>query len=388
MSAAAAQAEARRVALVAAVLVFTGMAVLWLSAFHGNMLGFFRIGDYRPPAPGLAGQSAVVFPQQAGYDGQYYLAVALDPALRQPATLASLDHPSYRCRRIFFPLLGYALGLGQARLIPWVLLFINATAAVGLVWLVARWLQIGGRSGWGGLLVLSLLGIWEVLALTTTDLLSSTLFMATLYALRQKRPAIAAVALALAALTREVMLLYWVVILGALLAARQWRSLCWLIWAGGPATAWNYYVLRYLPAGEGGNVVQVLFGAPAIGWMEKISRLAAGGMNGKNVFEILVFLSFIAVLPALLWNLWRLRAARVFWPALAVALLLGTMFLCAKFFLLDYYLDYSRVFQDLFLLLLLSLGFSAAVRWTAWAVLGLAGLSTAAFLLHYAFGAI
>ena len=273
-------------------------------------------------------------------------------------------------------------------MIPWALLLINVAAAVSLVWLVARWLQIGGRSGWGGLLVLSLLGIWEVLALTTTDLLSSTLFIAALYVLRQERPVIAAIALALAALTREVMLLYWVVMLVALLAAQQWRSLRWLVWAGGPAAAWNYYVLRYLPAGEGGNVVQVLFGAPVIGWLGKISQLTAGGMNGKTVFEILVFVSFIAVLLALFWNLWRLRSTRVFWPATAVALLLGAMFLCAKFFLLDYYLDYSRVFQDLFLLLLLSLGFSAVSRWPAWAVLSVASLSSAAFFLHYAFGAI
>jgi hypothetical protein len=265
---------------------------------------------------------------------------------------------------------------------------LNIVAAIMLVWLVARWWQIGGGSGWGGLLVLSILGIWEVLALTTTDLMSTTLFVAALYALRIERPTFAAFALALAALTREVMLLYWLAMVGGLVVSRQWRSLKWLVWAGLPAIAWNFYVLRHIPAGAGGNVVQILFGLPGVGWLEKGQEILAGGLTGKNLFELMVFLSFLAVLGALLGNLWRLRAVRAVWPTAAVALLLATMFLCAKFFLLNYYLDYSRVFQDLFVLLVLSLGFTAARRYPAYAVLGLAGLSSVAFLLHYTLGVI
>lgn len=384
----AAHAEARRVAGVAAALVITGLVILWLAAFHGNVLGFYRIGDYRPAAPALAGQAAVVFPHQAGYDGQYYLALALDPLLHKPGTLAALDYPRYRCRRMFVPILGHVLGLGQPALIPYVLPLINAGALVWLVWLIARWLQAGGRSGWGGLLALSVLGVWEVLALTTTDLVSSVLFIAALYMLRQERPAVAMCALALAALTREVMLLYWIMLLGALLIARHWRSLGWLVWAGWPAVAWNYYVLRHMPLGAGGHVVQILFGAPGTGWGDKIQQLIAGGLTGRNLYESLVFLSFLAALTVLLWNIWRLRAQREIWPAAAIALLLGAMFLCAKFFLLNYYLDYSRVFQDLFLLLVLSLGFSAAARPSTYVVLSVAGISAAIFLLHYTCGAV
>lgn len=379
---------ARRVALVAVVVMLAVMAGILFGAFRGNCTGFFRIGDYRPRPPALADHDVFVFPNQAGYDGQYYLALALDPALRNPGTLQTLDHPQYRCRRILFPLLGRALGLGQPGLIPYAMPLLNIVAAIVLVWLVARWLQIGGGSGWSGLLVLSILGIWEVLALTTTDLMSTTLFVAALYALRIERPVLAALALALAALTREVMLLYWLAMLGGLVVSRQWRSLRWLVWAGLPAIAWNFYVLRHIPAGAGGNVVQILFGLPGVGWLEKGQEVVAGGLTGKNLFELMVFLSFLAVLGALLGNIWRLRAVRAVWPAAAVALLLAAMFLCAKFFLLNYYLDYSRVFQDLFVLLVLSLGFAAARRYPAYAVLGLAGISSVAFLLHYTLGVI
>ncbi len=376
---------ARRAACAAAALVAAVMLLFLLGPFHGNITGFFRIGDVRPPAPGLAGH-AFVFPGQAGYDGQYYLALALDPALRDPRTLDSLDHPAYRSRRILLPLLGHALGLGRPALIPYALPLINLAAVFALVWLAARWLQAGGRSGWLGLLVLALPGIWEALALTTTDLLCSAFVLATLLALRQSRLALAAVMLALAALTRETALLYWVAILGALLCARQWRSLLWLLPAGLPAAAWNLYLLRHVPAGEGGNVIQILFGLPGVGWLQRIRWCLDEGLHGTNLFELFVFVTLLAVLVTLCWNLWRTRADRAAWPAAAIALLLGGMFLCAQPFLLRYHMDYSRVFLDLGVLLVLSLGWPRTARVPTYAVLALLGCSACAFIIHYAFG--
>jgi len=199
-----------------------------------------------------------------------------------------------------------------------------------------------------------------------------------------ERLAVAALMLALSALARETALLYLAVMLGALVVARNWRMLRWLVWAGLPALAWNFHVLRHMPTDKNGAVVQVLFGVPGAGWLDKLNQLWTGGWHGKNIFEWLVFSLFLAMLGVLLWNLWRLRAVRAFWPAAAVALLLGVMFFCAKYFLLNYYLDYSRVFQDLFLLLILSLGFPAVTRWPAAAVMGFGGVAAIIFFLHYA----
>ena len=257
---------------------------------------------------------------------------------------------------------------------------------LALVGLAARWLQAGGCSGWLGLLVLALPGVWEALALTTTDLLCSALALATLLALRVRRPALAAVALALAALTRETALLYWVALLGALFCAREWRSLLWLLPAGLPAAAWNFYLLHHVPTGEGGNVVQILFGLPGAGWLQRIRWCMEDGINGKNLFELFVFVTLLAVLAALVWNVWRARADRAAWPAAAIALLLGGMFLCAQPFLLRYHLDYSRVFLDLGVLLVLSLGWRRSARVPTLAVLVLLGVSACAFIIHYAFG--
>ena len=143
---------------------------------------------------------------------------------------------------------------------------------------------------------------------TLKTLSAGALVLAALLALRRQRPGLAAVALALAALTRETALLYWVAILGALFCAREWRSLLWLLPAGLPAAAWNFYLLHHVPAGEGGNVVQILFGLPGAGWLQRIRWCLADGLNGKNLFELFVFVTLLAVLAALVWNIWRARA--------------------------------------------------------------------------------
>jgi hypothetical protein len=60
-----------------------------------------------------------------GYDGQMFLSLGLDPGLRHEGTIAALDLPLYRYRRILYPLLGYLLGLGNPALIPYSMVAIN-----------------------------------------------------------------------------------------------------------------------------------------------------------------------------------------------------------------------------------------------------------------------
>jgi len=49
----------------------------------------------------------------AGYDGQFYCQVAIDPTLRNPHLKDSLDSPAYRSTRILVPALAYVIGLGN-----------------------------------------------------------------------------------------------------------------------------------------------------------------------------------------------------------------------------------------------------------------------------------
>ncbi|MCX6997629.1 MAG: hypothetical protein NTV49_11210 [Kiritimatiellaeota bacterium] len=378
---------ARRAAGVAAALVLSGLGACFFGAFHRSITGFYRIGDVRPPPPALAGRDAMIYPRQAGYDGQYFLVLALDPWLRQPGTTAALDHPQYRCRRLLFPLLGRLAALGQPAAVPYALPLLNALAAILLVWVAARYLERGGASGWNALFMLGILGVWEVLMLTTADLLASLCLVATLYALRCERPATAALTLALACLTREVMLLVWLVLLAVSLPERRWRRWAWLLTAAAPAAAWNLYVLSTVPPGVGQLGERLFFQTPLAAVTTTVARLAAGGWGAKNLFEIYAFallpLALIALLAAASLARRRPEARLIGGYALLLAVMFGTAM--PSFFC--YYIDYNRVFMDVYILLVLSLAFTPWRRLTQ-GVLALASVAAAAYAAAYAAGLI
>src|SRR6202790_4456650 len=62
----------------------------------------------------------------SGYDGQFYYQIAGDPL----HAAQFLDKPAYRYQRIVYPLLVAALSVGQARLIPYMLLLVNFVSVV------------------------------------------------------------------------------------------------------------------------------------------------------------------------------------------------------------------------------------------------------------------
>jgi hypothetical protein len=61
---------------------------------------------------------------EVGYDSQFYWAIALDPFIRNQEVINSLDSPSYRYQRIFFPFLVWLLSFGKIPLIVYNLYFI------------------------------------------------------------------------------------------------------------------------------------------------------------------------------------------------------------------------------------------------------------------------
>ena len=113
------------IALMVAIAV--GSYLLW-GKFDGNITGFFRIGSELPLSPFLESSKTLMFQGELGYDGQQFLSIALDPGLSNPDTIAALDHPAYRYRRIVYPLLGYCLGWGNPGWIPWALVAVNIVA--------------------------------------------------------------------------------------------------------------------------------------------------------------------------------------------------------------------------------------------------------------------
>jgi hypothetical protein len=67
-----------------------------------------------PNDPVFAG--TYIFPDDLGFDGQYYRIIAHDPFLRRGWT-RHIDLPAMRYRRILVPMLAYFLAFGQQRYI-------------------------------------------------------------------------------------------------------------------------------------------------------------------------------------------------------------------------------------------------------------------------------
>src|ERR1700730_15687728 len=80
----------------------------------------------------------------AGYDGQFYYQIARDPL----HAAQFLDKPAYRYQHIFYPLLVGVLSLGQARLIPYMLLLVNLASITLGTELLARLLNKKNLSPW------------------------------------------------------------------------------------------------------------------------------------------------------------------------------------------------------------------------------------------------
>jgi hypothetical protein len=124
----------------------------------------------------------VVLPESYGYDGQFYVQLALDPLLNDPQLTRAIDNVAYRSRRILFSWTAWLLGAGKP---AWViqayavqnLIFWLAGAILLFSWLpprcwfdFLRWAAILFSAGWvdsvthalldGPALFLLLLSVW------------------------------------------------------------------------------------------------------------------------------------------------------------------------------------------------------------------------------------
>jgi hypothetical protein len=113
-----------------------------------------------------------------GYDGQFAYYIACDPAGGCPRC----DVPSYRYQRILYPILAWALALGQRALIPWALIAINVAALAGGVYFTERLLEAHRMSRWYALTYGLYGGLVAGLRLDLTEPLAYGLVQAGLWA--------------------------------------------------------------------------------------------------------------------------------------------------------------------------------------------------------------
>lgn len=332
---------------IASILVVIVVCFLFFFQFDSNITGFFRIGSRLPLSPYLQSQSSKVYQNEGGYDGQYFLSIALDPLLQNKGTIAALDNPVYRYRRILYPLLGHLFGFGNPIVIPWIMVAINCIAIVLLVFFVSLIFQVYHHHSWQALFTLAIPGIWLSLTFATADIISSLFLVAAIYYYRTDKPIFTSIALCLGCLTRETLLLAWIAVAIVSIIERKWRVFKCLLWALIPFTLWNTYVLLRLPK-VGDAVPLGNFDGLFLAAFNRFLTIPSGTMGWLQNYS---FILFIGMFVGVVW----LTIQSFTQNRLIIAILVPYILLLAisSRHIVTYYLDYSRVYLDVYLLFLL-----------------------------------
>jgi hypothetical protein len=178
-----------------------------------------------------------------GHDGKYFFIQAHDPLLLNGELHAQyLDLPAYRGQRMLYPLLAAPALLGGEWALAWALIVVNL-AAIGLgTWATSRLAVLMGASPWWGLAFALNPGVIFEVFIDGSGALAWGLALVGLVALQKGRPRPASLALAVAALARETML---IVAVGAALWESYRRRPDWWLLVAVPGSAvgvWGLYV--------------------------------------------------------------------------------------------------------------------------------------------------
>jgi hypothetical protein len=342
------------ISTIVATLVVVAIAFrLYSYTFAGNITGFFHIGNTLPLSPYLQSQEVFVNPS-GGYDGQMFLSLALDPFFQADGTIQTLDNPTYRYRRILYPLLGYLLGFGNPQLIPYTLVAINCFSIILIVLFIGLtlWENQSSNSIYQSLFVLLIPGVWIILALSTSDLLNSLFIVAAIYFYRNSRPIYVVISLAAACLTRETTLLLWLAFVLTSVYERKWQQFKHLLWAWIPLGIWSLYVSQRLTP-QPTDLKIVGFDFFLAGTIKKLLfSLKIGPIIG-NQFEVSSFILLISVLLVTLFlSFKRSRNNQII---LSNTLVYSLLFSVSSMGILMFQQGYNRVFIGAYFLLLLTL---------------------------------
>jgi hypothetical protein len=219
--------------------VLYGAFILLRLGFHAfNPTFFITAGDIFCD-PGRLPANFLVLKNCAGYDGQGYYCLALDPFTAEPsAGGVKMDSPSYRQQRIVYPLLVWLFSAAQPEYVPAVMILVNYVFLCGMAWLGGWYAKSFNVSALWGIIFPLYPGFLLTLARDLTEIVAAFFILASLVLLRKNKPVAAAALLSLGVLARETTLL---VALGSALAY------CWNLFKRGTGNPVPWYFFS-LPA--------------------------------------------------------------------------------------------------------------------------------------------
>ncbi len=121
-----------------------------IGQFYDGRTGFTRLIGFggRFAAGTLPAVLAIphhVYGRSAGYDGQFYAQMAMDPLLCDPNLDRAMDEPPLRARRILLSWTAFAFGLGRPSWILQAYALQNVVCWLGLTILLFRWFPLTTR---------------------------------------------------------------------------------------------------------------------------------------------------------------------------------------------------------------------------------------------------
>ena len=300
------------VLIVAAVL---GL-IVWsqLAVRGGNLTVFVVFG--RMFASALHPPAATLLNTATGYDGQFFYVQALDPLLLHDATVHALSiaGAAFRLQRMAYPALAYLLAGGQASAVPFGMLAVNVWSLLGLTAAVATYAAHRGRSSLWALALALMPGMLLPVFRDLSDPLAVAALVAGVIWWRDGRRWPAAIALTVAVLTREVMIIALVGVT-AEAAVRAWHARRESHGARGVARrAWPVIVLpatafiawqAYVAIRIGGLPGHANLGLPFANLIQEARWSLAGRPPLYAAWDIAYLLLILAAVGIAFWSAWR-----------------------------------------------------------------------------------
>jgi len=143
----------------------------------------------------------------AGYDGQFYYRLALDPANWHATAFGITMDQSYRYTRIGYPLVAWLVSAGQHQLVPAALVAINLIAVAAMAMLGGMFARESGRHALWGLAFAAYFGLVISVGRDTAEPLAEACMLGGLLAYRRDKYILTAGLFAFGAITRETILL-------------------------------------------------------------------------------------------------------------------------------------------------------------------------------------
>jgi hypothetical protein len=229
-----------------------GHLILFIVAGSGRAHGFTH--PHQLP-PGFM----VADPGSAGYDGQFYYRLALNPFNWSKTAYGITMDQSYRYTRIGYPLLAWLVSFGQHDLVPAALVAVNLVAVAAMAYFGAMFARASDRHALWGLAFAAYFGLAISVGRDTGEPLAEACMLAGLLAYRRNRWVLAGSVFAFGAITRETILLAP----AAIAVVRLWDIVRRKERPGLPDVAW-------------------LAPAVAYGLLEIIAKFALKGQSGLS----------------------------------------------------------------------------------------------------------